>query len=75
MHTILIVAAKEFRDGLRNRWVLAITLVFAFLAVGLLVFRRCSFGQRRLHFAGDHHCQSCQPGDFPHPADRPDAVL
>jgi len=26
---IAVVAGKEFRDGLRNRWVLAITLLFA----------------------------------------------
>ena len=38
MNAILIVARKEFRDGLRNRWVLAITLVFAFLAIGLAYF-------------------------------------
>ncbi|MCO6412530.1 MAG: ABC transporter permease subunit [Thiogranum sp.] len=44
MHTILIVAAKEFRDGLRNRWVLAITLVFALLAVGLSYFGAAASG-------------------------------
>lgn len=44
MHTILIVAAKEFRDGLRNRWVLAITLVFACLAFGLSYFGAAASG-------------------------------
>ncbi len=44
MNTILIVAAKEFRDGLRNRWVLAITLVFAFLAVGISYFGAAASG-------------------------------
>ncbi len=44
MRTVLIVAAKEFRDGLRNRWVLAITLVFAFLAIGLSYFGAAASG-------------------------------
>jgi len=44
LNTILIVAAKEFRDGLRNRWVLAITLVFAFLAVGISYFGAAASG-------------------------------
>ncbi len=38
MRTILIVAAKEFHDGLQNRWVLAITIVFALFALGLAYF-------------------------------------
>ena len=29
MREILIVAGKEFQDGLRNRWVLAISVLFA----------------------------------------------
>lgn len=44
MSTVLIVAAKEFRDGLRNRWALAITLVFALLAVGLSYFGAAASG-------------------------------
>jgi Cu-processing system permease protein len=44
MHSVLIIAAKEFRDGLRNRWVLAITLVFGFLAVGLSYFGAAASG-------------------------------
>jgi Cu-processing system permease protein len=35
MNAILIIAGKEFRDGLRNRWVLSITLVLAVMAVGI----------------------------------------
>ncbi|MDQ2070387.1 ABC transporter permease [Natronospira bacteriovora] len=35
MREVLIVAGKEFRDGLRNRWIIAITLAFALLALGL----------------------------------------
>lgn len=44
MNTILIVANKEFRDGLRNRWVLSISLVFAFLAIGLAYFGASASG-------------------------------
>lgn len=35
MKTILIIAGKEIRDGLRNRWVLATTLLLAGLALSL----------------------------------------
>ncbi|MDT8387299.1 MAG: ABC transporter permease subunit [Thiogranum sp.] len=44
MNSVLIVAGKEFRDGLRNRWVLAITLVFAFLALGISYFGAAASG-------------------------------
>ncbi|WP_027858573.1 ABC transporter permease subunit [Marinobacterium jannaschii] len=45
MNAILTVAAKEFRDGLRNRWVLAIALIFAVLATGLAYFGAAAAGQ------------------------------
>ena len=45
MREISIVAAKEFRDGLRNRWVLAITLAFAILAIALAWFGAAATGQ------------------------------
>ncbi|HYG89358.1 MAG TPA: ABC transporter permease subunit [Azospirillum sp.] len=35
MSTVLVIAGKEIRDGLRNRWVLATTLLMAALALGL----------------------------------------
>jgi Cu-processing system permease protein len=35
MRQILLIAGKEFRDGLRNRWVLATTLLMAALALTL----------------------------------------
>ncbi len=38
------IAMKEFRDGLRNRWVVAITAVFALLAVGLAYFGPAASG-------------------------------
>jgi Cu-processing system permease protein len=44
MSAVLTVAGKEFRDGLRNRWALAITLVFALLAVGLAYFGAAASG-------------------------------
>ncbi|HSH47213.1 MAG TPA: ABC transporter permease subunit [Halomonas sp.] len=45
MRNLTIVAGKEFRDGLRNRWVLAITLVFGLLAIGLAYFGAAASGQ------------------------------
>src|SRR5690606_10246174 len=35
MRTLLIIAMKEIREGLRNRWVLAVTLLLAALALTL----------------------------------------
>jgi Cu-processing system permease protein len=45
MREILIVAGKEFRDGMRNRWILAITLAFALLAMGLAWFGAAASGE------------------------------
>jgi len=44
MREILTVANKEFRDGLRNRWLLSITLIFAVLSVGLTYFGAAASG-------------------------------
>lgn len=44
MNQILIVAAKEFKDCLRNRWFISVTLVFAILAVGLCYYGSASSG-------------------------------
>lgn len=35
MNPILLIAAKEFRDGVRNRWVIAITVLLAVFALTL----------------------------------------
>lgn len=35
MAAVLVIAGKELRDGLRNRWVVAATLLLAALALGL----------------------------------------
>ncbi|WP_280552918.1 ABC transporter permease [Halomonas sp. 25-S5] len=45
MNAVLSVARKEFRDGLRNRWVLAIALVLAILAVGIAYFGAAASGE------------------------------
>ena len=45
MHEILTVAQKEFRDGLRNRWVLATTVMFALFALGLAYFGAAASGK------------------------------
>ena len=44
MREILTVANKEFQDGLRNRWLLSITLIFAVLSVGLTYFGAAASG-------------------------------
>jgi Cu-processing system permease protein len=41
---ILHVAKKEFKDGLRNRWLVSITLIFAVLALGISYFGAASSG-------------------------------
>jgi Cu-processing system permease protein len=38
MNPLIIVAQKEFNDGLRNRWFLSITMIFALLSIGLTGF-------------------------------------
>ncbi|HEY9052193.1 MAG TPA: ABC transporter permease subunit [Gammaproteobacteria bacterium] len=45
MRNIFIVAAKEYRDGWRNRWVLAITGIFAFFAFVIAYFGAAASGQ------------------------------
>ncbi|HEX5514387.1 MAG TPA: ABC transporter permease subunit [Gammaproteobacteria bacterium] len=44
MNTIFIVAHKEFRDGLRNRWVLAISVMLGLLAIGIAYFGAAASG-------------------------------
>ena len=65
MQIIAAVALKELRDGLRNRWVLAITLVFAVLATSLSYFGAAASGAAGVGVAAvdaDDHRQSGQPG-------------
>lgn len=45
MNQIIHIARKEFSDGLRNRWTLAISLLFAVLAVGIAWFGAAASGQ------------------------------
>jgi Cu-processing system permease protein len=44
MKQILTVAGKEFKDGLRNRWLVSITLIFAALSLGLTYFGSAASG-------------------------------
>ncbi|MEI6894211.1 MAG: ABC transporter permease subunit [Colwellia sp.] len=44
MKQILTVANKEFHDGLRNRWLISITLIFALLSIGLTYFGASASG-------------------------------
>lgn len=45
MNQIFNIARKELSDGLRNRWMLAISLLFAVLAVGIAWFGAAASGQ------------------------------
>ncbi|EPJ43451.1 MAG: nitrous oxide reductase maturation transmembrane protein NosY [Osedax symbiont Rs2] len=45
MRAILIVAGKEFRGGLRNRWVLSICIILSVLAMGLAYFGAAAAGK------------------------------
>lgn len=45
MKQIFNIARKEFSDGLRNRWMLAISLLFSVLAVGIAWFGAAASGQ------------------------------
>ncbi len=45
MNAILTVANKEFQDGLRNRWIGAISIIFAVLAIGLAYFGAAAAGR------------------------------
>ena len=45
MNQVWNIARKEFSDGLRNRWLLAITLLFAVLAVGIAWLGAAASGQ------------------------------
>ncbi|MCO4800090.1 MAG: ABC transporter permease [Colwelliaceae bacterium] len=44
MSQILAVAGKEFHDGLRNRWLISITIIFAILSIGLTYFGAAASG-------------------------------
>ncbi|MDA0107742.1 ABC transporter permease subunit [Vibrio sp. La 4.2.2] len=45
MNPIFAVALKEFQDGLRNRWFISITLIFAFLSIGISYYGSVASGQ------------------------------
>ncbi len=44
MRATLAIAEKELKDGLRNRWLIAITLIFSVMASGLSWFGSASVG-------------------------------
>lgn len=44
MYPIFQIARKELKDGFRNRWLLAITMIFALLSVGISWFGAASSG-------------------------------
>jgi len=44
MNQVFTVASKEFHDGLRNRWLVSITIIFAALSIGLTYFGAAASG-------------------------------
>lgn len=44
MNAIWSIALKEFKDGLRNRWIVAITVIFALLSIGISWFGAAASG-------------------------------
>jgi len=44
MNKLLIIAGKEFKDGFRNRWIIAITLMYAIFSLGLAYFGSAASG-------------------------------
>ncbi len=70
MKNVLIVARKEIQEGLRNRWVLATTLLLAALALTLTFLGSAPTGQRRRPRARRGDRQPVQPDDLPAAADR-----
>lgn len=44
MSPIITVARKEFKDGLRNRWIIAISAIYSLLAIGLAFFGSAASG-------------------------------
>ncbi len=45
MSPVIAVALKEFQDGLRNRWLVSITFIFAAMAIGLSYYGSAASGQ------------------------------
>ncbi|WP_076409670.1 ABC transporter permease [Shewanella sp. UCD-KL12] len=45
MNPSIAVALKEFQDGLRNRWFISITLIFAIMSLGLSYYGTLASGQ------------------------------
>lgn len=44
MNKILIIAHKEFKDGFRNRWIIAITFIYIIFSLGLAYFGAAASG-------------------------------
>ena len=70
MRNILIVARKEIQEGLRNRWVLATTLLLAALALSLTFLGSAPTGTVGVARARRGDRQPLQPDDLPAAADR-----
>ena len=74
MNQVWNIARKELSDGLRNRWLLAISLLFAVLAVGIARLGAAA-SAAGLHLDPGDHRQPGQPGHLSDAADRAAAGL
>ena len=75
MRQASIIAGKEIRDGMRNRWVVATTMLLAAVRADACVPGRDSDRRGQCEPACDHHRQPVEPVDLPAAADRAAAVL
>ena len=47
MNTLLTLALKEYKDGIRNRWVLAITILLTLFALTLVFLGSAPVGETK----------------------------
>ena len=71
MKMVLILAGKEIQEGLRNRWVLATTLLMASLALALTFLGSAPTGSVGVRALDVVIVEPVQPHHLPRAADRP----
>ncbi|MFK4578845.1 hypothetical protein ABIF83_002292 [Bradyrhizobium ottawaense] len=67
---VLIIAAKEVHQAIRNRWVLAATLLLAGLALSLTFLGSAPTAERRRSHPGRGRRQPVEPDDLSRSAHR-----
>ena len=71
MKGVLLIAGKEVREGIRNRWVVAATLLLATLALTLTFLGAAPAGRVGAGALEVVVVEPLQPLDLPAAADRP----